>query len=701
MRRWAAVTAVATAIDLAALAGLVAAGQRLASAHLFSYALAVSTSAWLYVRWALRASGAAAGLAGIGCFLTACGLALFLRAAALAACLRLGGGAPRLAGMLAAVGVSASVGYGGAALFAFRARPVRWQGAALGLVAYALALRLAYLGLIDLIPEEAYYWNYAQHLDFGYLDHPPLVAWLIRLGTLAFGHSEFAVRIGALACWLVAAGFAYGLARAAYGRAAGLAALLLLSVLPYFFAVGLVMTPDAPLVAAWSGALFFLARALLFGRARAWWGAGACLGIGLLSKYSIGLLGVAALCFVLGDPPSRRWLRRPEPYAAAALAALLFSPVIVWNAEHGWASFAFQSARRLAKTPELGLPWLVASAALLLTPLGLGAALVALLGRGERAGIDTDARRFRRFALVFTGVPLAVLAAFSLRHEVRTNWTGPVWLAALPEMARGLAVQASAATPQLGAIARTWAATLLALLLLYGAVLQYLTLGLPGVGFLAELRLPVGWRELGAEVDAIAGELERESGRRPLLHHQRARLLRSRRRGGGGGGPASLRPTRSDVRALVARRRARRPTAGAGGLRPRRSRGPGGGPLCRGARADARAPPRARRPARRPLLLARGPPLSRAARRLRGVTQFTARCPAPGLASRRITKRRVRWPSGSGCSSESGFADRNRGFGRSSRRRPSGLWDERPRHRTCPRDPTCHAARRRSAKRIG
>ena len=48
-----------------------------------------------------------------------------------------------------------------------------------------------------LIPEEAYYWNYSQHLDFGYLDHPPMVAWLIWLGSKFAGDTEFAVRIGA------------------------------------------------------------------------------------------------------------------------------------------------------------------------------------------------------------------------------------------------------------------------------------------------------------------------------------------------------------------------------------------------------------------------------------------------------------------------------------------------------------------------
>ena len=510
-RRWAAAAGLAAAIDLAALTALRASGWPLATAHLAAYALAASAGGLAYGRRALRDRPAGEVRVAALRFAAVCGLALALRAAVLAVGARAGGG---FGALLAAVAVGACAGYSGAALVAFRAHPLRWQSAALALVGYAIALRLLYVGLVDLIPEEAYYWSYAQHLDLGYLDHPPLVAWLIRLGTLVLGHREVAVRIGALGCWLVAAGFVFGLARAMHGWDAGVASLLLFAVLPYFFAVGLVMTPDAPLVAAWSGALFFLARALLLGRTRAWWGAGACLGVGLLSKYSIGLLALAIPVFLLVDIPSRRWLRRPTPYGAAALAALLFSPVVVWNARNGWASFAFQSARRLAKAPEFGLPWLVASAAILLSPLGIAAAIAALLGRGEDPTASSDARRARRFVLVFTAVPLAVLAAFSLRHEVRANWTGPVWLAALPEL--GASVAVLAASPRPRGLARAWEATLWILLLLYGAGLQHLALGLPGVGQPAGLRLPVGWRELGAAVDAISGSLEHEAGRRPL-----------------------------------------------------------------------------------------------------------------------------------------------------------------------------------------
>lgn len=134
----------------------------------------------------------------------------------------------------------------------------RWRVAVVGLVAISFLLRLFYMGQVELLPEDSYYWNYSQHLDLGYLDHPPMVAWLIWLGTHVFGGSEFGVRIGALCCAGVASFFSYRLTRNLFGEESALVALVLLQVMPFFFLAGLLMTPDAPLTAAWSATLYFL-----------------------------------------------------------------------------------------------------------------------------------------------------------------------------------------------------------------------------------------------------------------------------------------------------------------------------------------------------------------------------------------------------------------------------------------------------------
>jgi dolichol-phosphate mannosyltransferase len=402
----------------------------------------------------------------------------------------------------------------------------RWQIGAIGMVVAAVALRLVYCGRVELMPEETYYWNYARHLDIGYLDHPPMVAWLIGAGTRVFGDSEFGVRIGALCSGAIATFFTYRLTRNLFGRPSALVAAVLMQTLPFFFLAGMLMTPDAPLTAAWAASLYFLERALVAGRRMAWWGAGLCLGIGLLSKYTIVLVAVSALIFALIDPKARQWLRRLDPYGAALLALAVFSPVIVWNAHNQWASFLFQTSHRLADRPQFALHKLIASAIVLLTPTGFAAAALALtrgpsepIPERESAPDEGNPQRAWRFLQVATLTPMAVFVVFSFRHEVKLDWTGAPWVAAIPLLACGIVDSArGVATGFRSFLRRTWVPTLIVLLLVYGAGLYDLTWGIPGVGYgrHAEL-IPIGWRELGGQIDRIAQSVGTQTGQAPLV----------------------------------------------------------------------------------------------------------------------------------------------------------------------------------------
>jgi dolichol-phosphate mannosyltransferase len=388
----------------------------------------------------------------------------------------------------------------------------RWREAVVALVAISFLLRLFYIGQVELLPEDSYYWNYSQHLDLGYLDHPPMVAWLIWLGTHVFGGSEFGVRIGALCCAGVAAFFSYRLTRNLFGEESALVALVLLQVMPFFFLAGLLMTPDAPLTAAWSATLYFLERALLGGQARAWLFAGIAIGLGLISKYTIGMLVPVAFLFVLLDPGSRRWLFRWQPYVALVIAGLIFSPVIVWNAQHEWASFAFQTSRRLAERPRFSLHRLLISALVLLTPTGFLTLCASRLGGRPRE------RRWLFLQLAVL-VPLSVFVVFSVRHDVKIDWTGALWLGAVPALAASIV---EFGKPGVQGLRRwlhsAWGPTAVIMILLLGTGLHYLALGLPGVGYSNHLELvPVGWRDLGRQVQAKAAELRQETGLEPVI----------------------------------------------------------------------------------------------------------------------------------------------------------------------------------------
>ncbi len=374
-----------------------------------------------------------------------------------------------------------------------------------------LLLRLVFLGRPDLFPEEAYYWNYARHLDIGYLDHPPMVAWLIFAGTKVFGHHEFGVRIGAFLCSLVTSVFVFRLTDLLYGRKPAVTAVLLAQVLPFYFLTGFMITPDSPLTACWAGMLYYLARVFFAGKARAWLGVGVCLGLGMLSKYTIALLGPATLLFMLLDPASRVWFRRSAPYLAVGLSVLIFSPVLWWNKEHAWASFAFQGKQRIVERRRFSLHELLASMFGILTPVGVwvGAGLLFF----QR--VESEQKRRVLFARVFTLVPLSVFFFFSLTHRVKLNWTGPIWLALLPGLAASLCLLSPSYRPWL----RTgWRVSVALLVACYCLFLAYLSHGLPGVGYARNMELlPVGWRELGRELEAQKRDLEQSSGGKVML----------------------------------------------------------------------------------------------------------------------------------------------------------------------------------------
>jgi dolichol-phosphate mannosyltransferase len=115
-------------------------------------------------------------------------------------------------------------------------------------------------------------------------------------------------------------------------------------------------------------------------------------------------------------------------------------------------------------------------------------------------------------------IPLAVFAVFSLRHEVKLDWTGAPWTAALPLMAIGMSASTSKLARLAARVRNAWTPTLVTLMLIYGAGLHYLVLGLPGIGYGTHIELvPVGWRELSRQITRVAAAIGRETGEEPLI----------------------------------------------------------------------------------------------------------------------------------------------------------------------------------------
>lgn len=503
-------------------------GTSLALSHIAGFFAAATLHYWLISRPRLLYD-----LAGysrwteFGRFLVVCMLTISVRGGILAVLIQ-AWHIPPIAAILPAIAATAVILYLGSVFYvipAGNATPsldADWRTASFGIIAFIILLRLIYIGVAQLIPDEAYYWNYAQHMDLSFYDHPPMVAWLIWLGTSIFGNSEFGVRIGAFLCGLITMGYLFALTRNLYDSATGIRAVLLLAILPFFFATGALMTTDAPLVAAWAATLYYLERALIANQERAWLGVGIAFGLGILSKYTLGLVGLAALAFVIIDPVARRWLRHPYPYLAVLLALLLFSPVIIWNMEHGWMSLLFQSGRvRGIGDNEFGLFELILHFAVLLTPTGLLAAAIALLRGTDHNNTSSTSRR-RLFITVFTGVPLIIFLILSIFDTQRFHWTGPLWLMALPAVASMMGQTRSfSGSPTISdRITAAWKPTILACLVSYAIALHYLVLGFPGIPYQGIYKgFPEHhfWRQATRGIEQIVEDTRRQTGQEPIV----------------------------------------------------------------------------------------------------------------------------------------------------------------------------------------
>jgi dolichol-phosphate mannosyltransferase len=382
---------------------------------------------------------------------------------------------------------------------------VATQPVVLFLLFSALVLRLLWAGTLDLLPHEAYYFGYAQHLDIGYLDHPPMVAWLIALGTRFFGWNEFGVRILSLVPWLIMVGFTYRLTASLYSRATAMAACGILVCLPYYFFGGIFVSPDSALMAAWAASLYCVHRALRGDGGRYWLYFGIAVGLGMLSKYSMVLVAMTTGLLLVFHQPYRRFLRSPYLYGGGCLALLVFSPVLYWNATHDWASFAFQTSRRASSLYRFSLHLTVAYVVCLITPLGVYAVIREFTDwRLKPAATTTDADR-RRFVFFFTLVPFSAFALFSVLHIPKLNWTGPCFLAAVPMLgAQVVNWQPGQRGRLFDWTMRAWTPFLMGVLVVAGLVFHYDGLGIPGVSYPRTMTRFLGWRSLGESVRDMA-----------------------------------------------------------------------------------------------------------------------------------------------------------------------------------------------------
>ena len=221
-----------------------------------------------------------------------------------------------------------------------------WKTAALFIVLAVIA-RAVVSAFVPLLPDETYYWEWSRHLQAGYFDHPPGIALLIAAGTEIFGNTTFGVRFGpAMAAIVLHVSIVILAGRLGSTRAAVRAAVLG-AVLPFSVFGLAIATPDVVLLSTTALALVFLERALSSQvrsqRSLFWWSlTGVALGLAFISKFTAVLLPLSLVVACLVYAPLRTRFAEAGPWVASAIALLIFSPVVLWNASSNWIAFRFQ-----------------------------------------------------------------------------------------------------------------------------------------------------------------------------------------------------------------------------------------------------------------------------------------------------------------------------------------------------------------------
>jgi 4-amino-4-deoxy-L-arabinose transferase-like glycosyltransferase len=218
--------------------------------------------------------------------------------------------------------------------------------AAIALIAVLTGMRVIYASVIDLRTDEAYYWTWSKENVLSFLDHPPMIAWFIRFGTAIFGDTNFGVRFAGLLAMLVSQLLLADIVRrVTHDIRAVILAILMPEAALYYGLLMAKVAPDIALIPFALAMIWSLVRLAETDDARWWLAAGLFAGFALLSKLTAIMLIPAVVAFMLVPDWRRRWLFSPYPWLAALIAVAIFSPVLVWNAQHDWASFRFQFVR--------------------------------------------------------------------------------------------------------------------------------------------------------------------------------------------------------------------------------------------------------------------------------------------------------------------------------------------------------------------
>jgi len=299
------------------------------------------------------------------------------------------------------------------------------------LIAISTIIRSLIACSLELSNTEVYYWTFARHLQWNYFDHPPMVAWLIRLTTLnLLVHQEFFVRLGAIIAsaictWLI---FKIGI-KIKNEQTGWFAALLYTASIYSSIAAGAFILPDSPQMVFWLAGFLTLLRISQYQAEDSkmiflWCLFGLMTGLCIMCKVHGFFLWLGMILYALLF--NRSWFTHRGIYLSTALTLLITSPIIIWNVQNHFASYVFHSSRISLLNASPGL-WLfikqLLATILITNPFNFFLICFSLFlaFKSRLPVLKKDLR-----LILCCSLPLiAILLFISLFRETYAHWTGP------------------------------------------------------------------------------------------------------------------------------------------------------------------------------------------------------------------------------------------------------------------------------------
>lgn len=312
----------------------------------------------------------------------------------------------------------------------WRSRPTLTAGLAIGILVLIRIVAVIATPL-ELGPDEAQYWRWAQTLDWGYYSKPPLIAWIIAGFTSVLGDSEWAIRLAAPLLHGLAGFMLFLLGKAMFSARIGAWAAALYLLMPGVWLSSTIMSTDAVLLPVWATALYCLWQMRTKATIASGALAGAAIGLAMLAKYAALYLFGGAVLAALLDREMRRALLSPAGLALVGASLIVLAPNLLWNAAHNFATVSHTTDN--ANLAEAGFNPLNAFSFIgdqmavfgPISALVLFAGFALILGRADRWTASRDI-----WLACFIVPPLVVILAQEIMSRAHANWAATAYPAA-------------------------------------------------------------------------------------------------------------------------------------------------------------------------------------------------------------------------------------------------------------------------------